>query len=66
VSAWVKLSNTDGYQTFVSQDGSQVSGFCFQLRGDTHRFACTRLADDSPAALGTIASADAIIPQPGA
>ena len=34
VSAWVNLSNTDGYQTFVSQDGSQVSGFYLQLRGD--------------------------------
>ena len=65
VSAWVNLSNTNGYQTFVSKDGSQVSGFYLQLRGDTNRFAFTRIAYDSPAGLGTIASAPSIIPQPG-
>src|SRR5581483_12166981 len=65
VSAWVNLNNTNGYQTFVSQDGSQVSGFYLQLRGDTHRFAFTHLAYDSPSALGTIAAASSIIPQPG-
>ena len=65
VSAWVNLNNTNGYQTFVSQDGSQVSGFYLQLRGDSHRFAFTHLAYDSPSALGTIATASGIIPQPG-
>jgi alpha-L-arabinofuranosidase len=65
VSAWVNLTNTNGYQTFVSQDGSQVSGFFLQLRGDTHRFAFTHLAYDSPSALGTIATASGVIPQPG-
>ncbi len=65
VSAWVNLNNTNGYQTFVSQDGSQVSGFYLQLRGDSHRFAFTHLAYDSPSALGTIATASSIIPQPG-
>ena len=65
VSAWVNLSSTGGYQTFVSQDGSQVSGFFPQLRGDTHRFAFTRIAYDAPQGLGTIASASSIIPQPG-
>ena len=65
VSAWVNLTNTNGYQTFVSQDGSQVSGFYLQLRGDSHRFAFTHLAYDSPSALGTIATASAVIPQPG-
>ena len=65
VSAWVNLNNTNGYQTFVSQDGSQVSGFYLQLRGDTHRFAFTHLAYDSPSALGTIATASGVIPQPG-
>jgi alpha-L-arabinofuranosidase len=64
VSAWVNLANTNGFQTFVSQDGGQVSGFFLQLRGDTHQFAFTRLAYDSPAALGTIATSQ-IIPQPG-
>ena len=65
VSAWVNLSNTNGYQTFVSQDGTNVSGFYLQLRGDTHRFVFTRIAYDSTQALGIIASADSIIPQPG-
>jgi hypothetical protein len=64
VSAWVNLANTNGYQTFVSQDGRRVSGFYLQLRGDTHRFAFTRLAYDSDAALGTIATSP-IIPQIG-
>ena len=41
-----------GYQTFVSQDGSQVSGFYLQLRGDTGRFAFTQLAYDSGARSG--------------
>lgn len=64
VSAWVNLSNLNGYQTFVSEDGSQVSGFYLQLRGDSHRFAFTRLAYDSPAAYGAIA-ASPVVPQPG-
>ena len=64
VSAWVYLTNTNGYQTFVSQDGTQVSGFYLQLRADTGRFAFTRPAYDSPKALGVIASAPNIIPQP--
>jgi alpha-L-arabinofuranosidase len=64
VSAWVYLDNVNGYQTFVSQDGTQISGFFLQLRGDTHQFAFTRPAYDSPKALGTIAGAPNIIPQP--
>ncbi|MGN6872593.1 MAG: LamG-like jellyroll fold domain-containing protein [Solirubrobacteraceae bacterium] len=65
VSAWVNLNNTNGYQTFVSQDGTQVSGFYLQLRRDSHRFAFTHLAYDSTSALGTIATASGVIPQPG-
>ena len=64
VSAWVDLANTSGFQTFVSEDGSQVSGFYLQLRGDTGRFAFTRLAYDSTAAYGMIATST-IVPQPG-
>lgn len=64
VSAWVKLANTTGYQTFVSEDGSQVSGFYLQLRADTGRFAFTRLAYDSTAAYGGVATSP-IVPQPG-
>ncbi|MFZ1993719.1 MAG: LamG-like jellyroll fold domain-containing protein [Solirubrobacteraceae bacterium] len=64
VSAWVYLTSTAGYQTFVSQDGTQISGFFLQLRADTGRFAFTRPAYDSPKALGIVASAPNIIPQP--
>jgi alpha-L-arabinofuranosidase len=60
----VYLNNVNGYQTFVSQDGSQISGFFLQLRGDTHQFAFTRPAYDSPKALGIIATDGAVIPQP--
>ena len=65
VSAWVNLASTTGYQTFVSEDGTQVSGFYLQLRGDTGRFALTRIAYDSTAGYAAIASASAIVPQPG-
>lgn len=65
VSAWVNLANTSGYQTIVSEDGTQVSGFYLQLRADTGRFAFTRLAYDSTAAYAAIASASNIVPQPG-
>jgi len=65
VSAWVNPARLGGYQTFVSQDGSQVSGFYLQLRGDSGRFAFTRIAYDSPAGLATIATASSIIPQTG-
>ncbi len=64
MSAWVYLTSTSGYQTFVSQDGTQISGFFLQLRADTGRFAFTRPAYDSPKALGIVASAPNIIPQP--
>ncbi len=38
MAAWVKLNNTDGYQTFVSEDtpGGE-SAFFLQLRGDEVR-----------------------------
>ncbi|HUZ27314.1 MAG TPA: alpha-L-arabinofuranosidase C-terminal domain-containing protein [Streptosporangiaceae bacterium] len=64
VSAWVDLARTSGFQTFVSEDGTQVSGFYLQLRGDTGRFAFTRLAYDATAAYGMIATSP-IVPQPG-
>ena len=50
VSAWVKLNSLSGYQTFASIDGSATSAFYLQLRGDTGKFAFTRLASDSNAA----------------
>jgi alpha-L-arabinofuranosidase len=57
VSAWVNLSSVSGYQTFVSIDGANTSGFYLQLRGDTGRFAFTRLASDSDAAANIHADA---------
>jgi hypothetical protein len=65
VAAWVKLGNTNGFQTFVSQDGVTVSGFYLQLWGDSHRFAFTHIGYDSTAAFTMIATATSITPQPG-
>jgi alpha-L-arabinofuranosidase len=64
VSAWVNLDNTNGYQTFVSESGSNVASFYLQLRADTGRFAFTKLAYDSTAAYGAVATSG-IVPQPG-
>jgi alpha-L-arabinofuranosidase len=50
VSAWMKLNSLSGYQSFVSIDGAATSGFYLQFRGDTGKFAFTRLASDSVAA----------------
>ncbi len=47
VSAWVKLAQVGGYQTFVSIDGSQVSGFFLQLRA-SGAFAFNMIPDDKP------------------
>jgi len=58
VSAWVNLSNVSGYQTIVSIDGSNVSGFFLQKRADTGEFAFTRLAGDSTGAATATASAN--------
>lgn len=67
VSAWVKLANTDGYQTFVSIDGEKISGFYLQLRGDTHQFAFTMLHNDTTEAASTPTYAGAnFAPQVGA
>jgi alpha-L-arabinofuranosidase len=72
VSAWVYLDNTNGYQTFVSQDGvapedqtgSNISGFFLQLRADTHQFAFTLPSYDSTASAAVIATDANVIPQP--
>ncbi|MFI0232652.1 LamG-like jellyroll fold domain-containing protein [Streptomyces sp. NPDC017086] len=50
VSAWVKLDSADGYQTAVSIDGDQLSGFYLQLSGSTGAFSFTRRAADSTSA----------------
>ncbi len=58
VAAWVKVTAVTGaYQTFVSLDGSQVSAFFLQLRGDTGLFAFTRLSSDSTSASTSVAAA---------
>jgi len=48
VSAWVFLKNTDGFQTFVSQDGKSLSGFYLQKRGDDGKFAFSIRDSDGP------------------
>jgi len=48
VMAFVKLTQFDNYyQTFVSIDGSQVSGFYLQLRKDTGTFALSIVPTDA-------------------
>ena len=59
VMGWVNLTTISGYQTFVSIDGTQVSGFYLQLRGDTGKFALAALASD---ATGTAIEANATAP----
>jgi alpha-L-arabinofuranosidase len=72
VSAWIRLDDANGYQTFVSQDGAapadssgtDISGFFLQLRADTHQFAFTLPNYDSTAAGAVIATDSAVVPQP--
>lgn len=45
VSAWVKLSNLSGFQTFVSQDGVDNSGFYLQKLDDNKFALAARTAD---------------------
>jgi alpha-L-arabinofuranosidase len=56
-SAWVRLDRITGYQTAVSVDGDQVSGFYLGLRDDTRRFALARLTSDNPQAAAPFPSA---------
>ncbi len=63
VTACVKLNRIGGYQTFVSVDGQQISGFFLQLRDDNGEFAITLPANDSAANNAAIASSD-IAPMP--
>lgn len=57
VMAWVRVSDVKGYQTFVSIDGENVSGFFLQLRADTGQFAFTVLPGDATTGQGAIAGA---------
>src|SRR4051812_5016513 len=56
-SVWVKLKAIGGYQTALSIDGTQVSGFFLGLRDDTKRFAFVKLAGDNGQS-GVIAGAN--------
>ena len=47
VMAWVKFAQLGGFQTFVSIDGEQVSGFYLQLRGDSQKLAIGVLPGDA-------------------
>jgi hypothetical protein len=58
-AAWVRLNSTVGYQTVLSIDGNNVSGFYLQLSGANGRFVFNRLASDSTSAASTVASATA-------
>jgi hypothetical protein len=49
VMAWVRFDSTTGFHTVVAVDGAAVSGFYLQVRGDTGRFAFTRLSADGTA-----------------
>ncbi|QRP47922.1 LamG domain-containing protein [Amycolatopsis sp. FDAARGOS 1241] len=46
VGAWVKLANTNGFQTVVSQDGNQGSGFSLQYSKDDNAWAFSMLSAD--------------------
>ncbi len=56
VSAWVRVNETGGYQTFASIDGARISGFFLQLRADTGAFAFTMPAENAGVG-GAVASA---------
>ena len=63
VTAWVRPASVSGDQTYVSQDGSQVSGFFLQLLDGHFAFAVPQ-ADSTQAAV-SVAGDAAVIPQPG-
>jgi hypothetical protein len=47
VSAWVTMTDSSGWRTFVSADGSAVSEFYLQKRADTNEFGFTLSTSDS-------------------
>jgi len=57
-SGWVRLDRATGYQTLVSVDGNQVSGFYLQFRDDTRRFAFVKLPADASAGAPAFPSAN--------
>ena len=57
VSCWVKMSTTSPYQTFVSQDGTNVSGFYLVKRANAGTFGFIFRASDSTGAATVAANA---------
>ena len=57
VAAWVRTDSANGFRTAVGVDGSQISGFFLQRRGDG-KFAFARIATDAPGAALASASAE--------
>ncbi len=62
VSAWVFLKNTDGFQTFISQDGKSLSGFYLQKRSD-NKFAFVVQSADDPSTPQALAESS-LVPKP--
>ncbi|HEY6796684.1 MAG TPA: beta-galactosidase [Kineosporiaceae bacterium] len=65
VAAWVRLGSVSGYQTVAAMDGSQVSAFYLQLKGDSGKFSMTRLTGDSSSETTVVAQAASITPVAG-
>ncbi len=47
VSAWVKMTSLEGFQTLVGIDGVHVSGFFLQFRGDSRKLTMSAVAQDT-------------------
>lgn len=58
-ACWVKLNSTAAYETFMSIDGANVSGFFLQYNAGNGKISFNRLASDSVSAAATIAAATA-------
>ena len=65
VSAWVKFNNTNGNQTFVSMDGTKLSGFFLQINGTPGKFAFIRHISDSTSSAAA-AALSSVTPTVGA
>ncbi len=53
VAAWVKMTDTGGFHTVASQDGTQASGFYLQYSSADGRWAFSRTASDVANAAST-------------
>jgi hypothetical protein len=57
LSAWVRLADTEGWHTVLSQDGAQVSGFYLQYSATDRAWAFSMMSEDSVKARSTQAVA---------